>query len=179
MNVDVYTPVAITNEVGVERVPVADQLFLKDNTDLNLIDYQIRLQELNTLNIKAGYLPTLSAFANYGWQGQADKLFKSGATQGFTSGVWGLTLSIPIFDGFTKRNKIAQSNIQVKQMQMNKKYLTSKINNDFVSAQNDLRQNKRSTCCTGRKHESSRRAIQCCQVILYRGYCSFIRTDQC
>jgi len=27
-------------------------------------------------------------------------------------------------------------------MQMNKKYLTSKINNDFVSAQNDLRQNK-------------------------------------
>lgn len=142
MNVDVYTPVAITNEVGAERVPVADQLFLKDNTELNLIDYQIRLQQLNTLNIKAGYLPTLSAFANYGWQGQADKLFKSGATQGFTSGVWGLTLSIPIFDGFTKKNKIAQSNIQVRQLEMNKKFMKSKINNDFVSAQNDLRQNK-------------------------------------
>jgi len=142
MNEDVYRPVVITNQIGAEPIPVTEQLFLKDNTDLALIDYQILLQELNTKNIKAGYMPSLSAFANYGWQGQTDNLFKSGATQGFTSGTWGLKLTIPIFDGFAKRNKIAQSNLQIKQMKMNKEYLTGKITNDFVNAKNDLDQNK-------------------------------------
>lgn len=142
MNVSVYTPVAITNEVGGDTIAVAEQLFLNDNTDLNLMEYQIKLQELNTKSIKAGYLPSLSAFASYGWQGQTDKMFKSDATQGFTSGLWGLSLKIPIFDGFTKRNKIMQSNLQANQLNLNKKYLTNQINNDFVNARNDLHQNK-------------------------------------
>jgi outer membrane protein TolC len=142
MNEDVYRPVAITNEVGAEPIPVSEQLFLKDNTDLALIDYQILLQELNTKNIKAGYMPSLSAFANYGKQWQTNELFKSGAANSFASGTWGLTLSIPIFDGFAKRNKIAQSNLQIKQLQINKQYLTGKITNDFVNAKNDLDQNK-------------------------------------
>lgn len=142
MNEDVYRPVAITNQVGAEPIPVSEQLFLKDNTDLALIDYQILLQELNTKNIKAGYMPSLSAFANYGKQWQTNELFKSGAANSFASGTWGLTLSIPIFDGFAKRNKIAQSNLQIKQLQINKQYLTGKITNDFVNAKNDLDQNK-------------------------------------
>ncbi len=142
MNIDVSTPVAVTYEIGGEAIPVANQLFLNENTDLRLNNYQIKLQELNTQNIKAGYLPTLSAFANYGIQSQTDYLFKSGAAQSFKSGLWGLTLKVPIFDGFTKRNQMAQSQIQVKQLQLNKKYITSQVNNDFVNARNNLNQNK-------------------------------------
>lgn len=142
MNEDVYRPLAITNEVGAKPIPVSEQLFLKDNTDLALINYQILLQGLNTDNIKAGYLPSLSAFANYGKQWQSNYLFKSGAASGFASGALGLTLNVPIFDGFAKRNKIAQSDLQVKQLKINAEFLTRKITNDFVNAKNNLNQNK-------------------------------------
>ena len=45
MNVDVDQPIAIT-EIGAEPIPVSQQLFLEANTDLNLIDYQMRLQQI-------------------------------------------------------------------------------------------------------------------------------------
>lgn len=142
MDVDVDQPLAVT-EIGAEPIPVARQLFLEDNTDLNLINYQMRLQELNTDNIKAGFLPSLSLNANYGWQGQTEKLVKKDATTGFTSGLYSLRLSIPIFDGFAKRNRIKQSNIALKQMQLNKQYLERSIRNQFQTAANNLSQNER------------------------------------
>ncbi len=142
MNLDVDQPLAIT-EVGAEPIPVSQQLFLETNTDLNLIDYQLRLQQINTDNIKAGYLPTLSLNANYGWQGQTEKLLKNGATTGFTSGLYSLQLSVPIFDGFAKKNKIAQSNIAYKQLELNKEYTTMSIKNQYQTAKNNLTQNQR------------------------------------
>lgn len=142
MNVDVEQPVAIT-EIGMEPIPVSKQLFLEANTDLKLLDYQMNLQKLNTANIKAGYLPSLSLIANYGWQGQSNQVFKSGSTQGFTQGLYGLRLSIPIFDGFAKKHKVTQSNIQFKQMQLNKEYLTKSVKNQFRNASNNLSQNQR------------------------------------
>ncbi len=142
MNVDVDQPIAI-NEIGAVPIPVTQQLYLEANTDLQLLDYQLKLQQTNTDNIRAGYLPSLSLNANYGWQGQTDKLFKSGATTGFTSGLYSIQLSIPIFDGFAKRNKITQSNIAYRQLQLNKEYTTRNIKSQFTTARNNLTQNQR------------------------------------
>jgi outer membrane protein len=142
MNVPVEQDIAIA-EVGIDPIPVLQQLYLESNTDLTLINYQMKLQELNTKNIAAGYLPKLSLFANYGWQGQTNELFASGQTQGFTSGLYGVRLTIPIFDGFTKRNKIIQSKIELRQMDLDKQYLTNNIKNQFVTARNNVQQNQR------------------------------------
>lgn len=142
MNVEVEQPVAVT-EVGIDRVPVARQLFLESNTNLRLLDYQMQLQELNTKNIRAGYLPTVSLFANYGWNGQSNKLLKNGETRGFTSGLYGVKVNIPIFDGFARRHRITQSNIELKQIELNKQYLTRSIKNQFQTAANNLSQNER------------------------------------
>lgn len=142
MNVPVEQDVALV-EVGIDPIPVLQQLYLESNTDLALVNYQMRLQALNTKNIEAGYLPKLSLFANYGWQGQTDVLFDRGQTQGFTSGLYGVRLSIPIFDGFSKRSRIIQSKIELRQMELDKQYLTSNIKNQFVTARNNVNQNQR------------------------------------
>ncbi len=141
MNVDVSQPVKINSSEKTQSIKIADQLFLNENTDLNILKYQIELQGLNSQSIKAGYLPTLSAFANYGIQSQADQLFNN-SVQSFKSGVWGLNLKVPIFDGFIKRNKIKQSDLQIDQLKLQQAYLTNNVKNDFVNASNNLKQNK-------------------------------------
>ena len=153
MNVDVDQPIAVT-EIGAEPIPVSQQLFLNTNTDLQLIDYQMRLQQINTDNIKAGFLPSLSLNANYGWQGQTDRLLKSGATTGFTSGLYSLQLSIPIFDGFSKRNKITQSNIAYKQLQLNKEYTEQKYEKSIPNCPKQFNPKSKGVNGTEGKHES-------------------------
>jgi len=144
IGISVYVPLSIRDTVGSEaNLPVSNTLMLNQNTELNLLNYQIRLQQLNTENIRAGYKPTLSAFLNYGKQAQTNMLFKGSKYTKFGSGVWGLQLAIPVFDGFARRNKIVQSNLKVKQMELNKTYLVSNINSDFVNASNNLAHNRK------------------------------------
>lgn len=140
MNVDSGQPLAIVN-VGTEPIQVSQQLDLSDNTDLALVDYQRKLQDLNTANIQAGYLPTLSLIANMGYQGQTNDLFNSAATQGFGAGLYGLRLSIPIFDGFAKKSKITQSQYKGRQLELNRQYLMRNVENQFSNARNTVIQN--------------------------------------
>lgn len=142
MNIDVAQPIAI-EAPGTRQLPVSKELVLDANTDLNILDRQIALQELNTKSIKAGFLPTVSFSANYGKQFQTSKLFNSAATSGFASGYYSINVSIPIFDGFSKRNKIAQSNTALKQMEINKEYLVKNVQNEFQTATENLTQNEK------------------------------------
>lgn len=143
MNLDVNQPIVITEPEGIEQIVVSKQLDLHANTELNIIDKQIQIQELNTKNIKAGYQPTLSFSANYGRQWQTDKLFNKDATTGFSSGYYSLNLSIPIFDGFKKQNQITQSKIASQQLQLNKAYTEKNIETQYRTANNNLNQNQR------------------------------------
>lgn len=143
MNLDLEQLVVITAPVASEQITVSKQLNLDANTDLNILDKQIQLQNLNTENIKAGYKPSLSFSANYGRQWQTDKLFKKDATTGISSGYYSLNLNIPIFDGFKKRNQIAQSKIAAQQLELNKVYTAKNIQTQFRTANNNLSQNQK------------------------------------
>ena len=142
LNVDVDQPVVITRN-NESNVPVSMLLNTEYNTELNILDKQIQLQHLNTQNLKAGYKPTVSLVANFNRQWQTNQLFNGSSTSGFNAGYYGLNVSIPIFDGFTKKNKIAQSNIAVKKLELNKQYLTKNIQTQFKTATNTLSQNQK------------------------------------
>lgn len=142
MNIDVTQPISI-REPDQRHLPVSSELILNANTDLNILDKQIALQEINSKNIKTGFLPTVSLSANYGKQFQTTKLFNDAATNGFASGYYSLNVSIPIFDGFSKKNKIAQSNTALKQLQFNKEYLVKNVQNEFKTATENLNQNQK------------------------------------
>jgi outer membrane protein TolC len=97
-------------------------------------------------NIKSGYYPSLSAFVRYGWQGQTNKLFSSeteNKVRGTATGVLGLNLSIPIFDGFRKKNQLQQLRIRREQMALDRLNLTNSIRMQFDNAGEKLGQNKR------------------------------------
>ncbi len=129
------------NEIKYELAP---RLILSANTNLRLLEEQFKLNELERKNTLAGYAPGLAAFAQYGWQGQTDALFnKEVPLSDFTSGSWGLSLSIPIFDGGQKQAKTQQIKVKREQLLQDKMYLTQVTKMEFANANEGLIQNRR------------------------------------
>lgn len=82
---------------------------LTTNQNLTLLDMK---------NNKSQYLPKLYAQFGYGWNtatAEGSKLFEG--DRWLNNGVIGITASVPIFDGFLKRNKIQQNKLQLKQIE--------------------------------------------------------------
>jgi len=128
-----------------DTYPLLEAVQMENNTSLLLLNKQLELSNLEHGNLAAGYYPTLSAFANYGWQGQTDKLFSTDEQydiQGSPTGVIGLSLNIPIFDGFKIKNQLAQNKIKQSQMVLDRTYLANSIQMEFANANNALKQNK-------------------------------------
>ena len=98
-------------------------ILLKPQTDsppLNKVELDIlnKQKDILALDIrlsKMGYLPTLSAVASAGYQFQSDKLNLT-KEPWFSSAIVGVRLSIPIFDGFSKRSQIRQKQVQLQQL---------------------------------------------------------------
>jgi len=129
-----------------EETPVelAQELNLRANTNLRLLEKQLSLNELELKSTRAGYLPTLSAFGQYGWQGQTDGLFDSEQElQGFSSGSWGLSLNIPIFDGGQRSAQMQSIRVRRAQLEQDKSYLTQATKMEFANANEGLLQNRR------------------------------------
>ena len=124
---------------------LVDQLILEQNTNLNLLAKQFELTNYELENIKAGYYPTLSAFMNYGWNGQTDKLFSNGEGNELasnTTGIWGLTLNVPIFDGFKKRKQQEQVLISQNQLRLQRQALVNQTELEFANAYQTLSMNR-------------------------------------
>lgn len=85
----------------------------------NKIEYkqlstQLSLYNLERKNYAAGYYPTLSAFANYTYQGQSNTFFLSSEANPLWYDVSsiGLRLNLSVFDGLKKNAQIQQSKIR-------------------------------------------------------------------
>ena len=71
----------------------------------------VQLNEMNVDLYRAGYLPSLSGFANYQYGYQGNKLFNDENGFWVPTSLVGLKLNIPIFDGFNKRAKIQRARV--------------------------------------------------------------------
>lgn len=118
----------------------------------NRIEYKIgrtnlELQQLNIKNNLRGYLPTLTAYANYNFVGQGANfgLYKTEANNwiDYTSSTVGLRVNIPIFDGFQRSAQVQQAKIKTQQQAENVKLIRQNINleasNSYTQYENTLR----------------------------------------
>ena len=112
---------------NVDLVSTLDELSLDrlvDTSDFNYsnrIEYsQLKTQEelikLDMKNNKSQYVPKLYAQLNYGANTQApDFTSLVQSDRWYSYGAVGLSLTIPVFDGFVKRNIIQQNKLQLEQ----------------------------------------------------------------
>jgi outer membrane protein len=144
LGLPVETPVAVTDSLGTlgAQLTATPAFEPQQNTSLRLLDVQQSLLNIERQSFQAGYYPTLAAFAQYGWQGQSQKLFDADRMNSFTSGAWGLRLSVPIFDGLAKQQKIEQNRVRSSQLALDRQYATSNLQAQFTNARNRLAQNQ-------------------------------------
>lgn len=151
MGMPLTQPVVLTDTTLTFREDESVLANLLENFQENRLDYQIlqtnlELQELDRKNNASGYYPTLSGYANYGYQGQGGNfgLFKTqnnGWLDYNTSSI-GLRLNIPVFDGLQRNARIQQSRIKTIQLeeniQLTKQTIDLEVSNALTQYRNTL-----------------------------------------
>jgi len=113
----------------------ATKINFSSRIERSLLETQNRLQMLELKNNKGAYLPSLAAFANVGYFSQSPKFDWFTATNPwYNYGMFGVTMSVPIFDGFQKHNKIQQSKLNLKITENNIENLERTIDLQVKSA---------------------------------------------
>ncbi|MEE9348567.1 MAG: TolC family protein [Flavobacteriaceae bacterium] len=114
----------------IELSDTLDSLVLK-NTDLEIsnadfkvdshIDYQISENSISAKELllkleKSKYLPSLSAFLNYGVTANNDKFkFFNANQKWFGSSIFGVSLNVPVFNSFGRNARVQQAKIALNQ----------------------------------------------------------------
>ena len=90
-------------------LPDAIQQALSRRSELVALRKQIDLSQLNIVNAKAGYKPTVSVFAGYGWMNNSYNTDVGSDLQGWNAGA---QLNWSIFDGLLTHGKVVQARAQ-------------------------------------------------------------------
>jgi outer membrane protein len=119
MGMPVSNPIILpeTELTDVQQLPqFTDSVSLTGRTEIKLLNTQDKLLGLQRKAFVAEYYPTLGLTGNYTYSSQSDgfDFLKSNSSAiGFGSSAVGLTLRIPIFNGFLTRSKIRQADVDI------------------------------------------------------------------
>ncbi len=115
MGIPIETPIEVTDKIEEIIVSEYDQLSvmdvqysLDDRSEYIALQTADQLNELNIKRIKYQYLPVLRGFGSYSQILQGNQL--SGGSW-FPTTIVGLTLQVPIFDGFDKAARMDRAKI--------------------------------------------------------------------
>lgn len=110
-------------QIVVESVQMGEQAESFDfnkRVDYRLLQTQLTLNELNIKQFQVQYMPNLYFNGAFGWNAGSSSW---GDILGIRENTWfkyanvGLTLSVPVFDGFRKRAQIQQARLEMNQLQ--------------------------------------------------------------
>ena len=117
------------------------QILLDTTSGLNVtnrIEFQQlqtskKIHELNTQYYKWTYLPNISAFYNYAFNYRNNSFGKL-YNDNIPSSIAGLNLSLPIFQGFKRKNQINKSRLQEERIDWDIKNLETSVNTQYSMA---------------------------------------------
>lgn len=160
----IETEIEITDSLAVSVQPLTlEAPNLNNRTELALLNQQIEINKLTAKANKSGYYPTLSGFGQLYYEGQQNEFnyFDGGSDKFFKTGMIGLTLNLPIFDGFEKRSKAKQYAIELKQLENTRRNTQEYFTKEYTDA---YRQYQTSWKAVNRELENKKIAEETYQV---------------
>jgi len=145
MPVETAIELPTTELTDVKTLPVfADTVDISGRTEIRLLDVQRELLGLQKKAYISEYYPTLALTANYSSTGQSDKfdLFKRKSNSTafwYDASAIGLTLRVPIFDGFATRSRVRQANVEILKAEEDRRETTNALNLAYENAKIALR----------------------------------------
>lgn len=142
---EVSFPDTELNKITADAAAVSESFNLEQLTQYQLLKKQEELLNYQKKAAISEYYPSLSLTGNYGYTATSDKfdMFKgenSTATKYDASAI-GLSLNIPIFDGFARRSRVKQAEIQIQQMQEDIKSASNSLNLAHKNANLSIKNN--------------------------------------
>ncbi len=119
---------ALLGEEGAERI------------ELEQVSTQLTLVGLDLKNNMSQYMPKIDFIGNTRRSGagnELDRVFNS--SNWFGSSLVGVSLSVPIFDGFSKAARIQKNRVQINQIENQRTFLKESFKNELYAAKANLR----------------------------------------
>ncbi|RZL46860.1 MAG: TolC family protein [Pedobacter sp.] len=143
MSVNNQIVLPATELTEVTQLPqFADSITLANRTEIKLLNNTDKLLALQRKAYVAEYYPTLALTGNYTYSSQSngfDFLSSNASAIGFGSSAIGLTLRVPIFNGFLTRSKIRQADVEISKAKEDRKETTNSLNLAYENAKIQLR----------------------------------------
>jgi outer membrane protein len=104
---------------GIRQGILEDDFSYENRNEVKLLNSAIKLQNFDIRRHKLSYFPTVSAFYNFQENGQRQGGDAGGNQPWFwyNTNLVGINVSVPIFDGFQKKNRIKQSQFTLEKVQ--------------------------------------------------------------
>jgi outer membrane protein len=140
--------IVLTDTAGMQLLknePVLQTDF-SNHVTIRLLESQKDISILNKKVINNGYLPTLSLSGQAAYQGLQEKFgtyFKSSSdNKWYPYANFTVTLAVPIFDGFEKRSKARQANLEIQKTQVTLESTKESFSMNYKNALNNYTNNK-------------------------------------
>ncbi len=125
MGMAIQTPIALPavefTSIRPQTAPTGDSLNVSTRTEYKLLKQQETLLKYQKDAYKAENYPTLSLNGNYAYQGLGNKVpwFQKGSAgvNWFDYASVGLSLKVPIFNGFATRSRVRQADVSIRKLQ--------------------------------------------------------------
>jgi outer membrane protein len=129
-------PLEVTDKIEdlLEEAPAEDlegPVNVAARPEYDVLNSSITLNELNVKLNRAGYLPSLAAFGSYQQSLLTNDLSNA---EWFPTTVVGLRLNVPIFDGLNKKAKVQRAQIDLEQMQNQRRLFERSVSLEFENA---------------------------------------------
>ena len=111
-----------------------------DRIEIELVATQITLVGLDLKNNVSQYMPKINFIGNARRSGagnELDRVFNK--SNWFGSSLVGVSMSVPIFDGFSKAARIQKNRVQLTQLENQRSFLKESFNSDLYAAKANLR----------------------------------------
>lgn len=140
----IVTRISSDNIISEAKLLIGVSTGLKE---LRLMKMQSELLQKKKQSVKQSYLPTLSLVGEAAWTAYTDRFrnyFHNHPTNSwYNSTFWGLKLSIPVFDGLSRKHKISTLDAQYIQNQILIEDTERNLQTRYNNAVNDLHNNMR------------------------------------
>jgi outer membrane protein TolC len=141
MGYDMNQPISLTDTLSLSQIPTEDASDLNKANPSNRIEYEILkgsldLQKLSLKRAQYSYLPTLAAYGSLQKNALRSKFnILNEGPPWYPTSLIGLTLNVPVFDGFQKHFRIQQASLDYKKAQNALKQFEQVASLETASAQ--------------------------------------------
>jgi outer membrane protein len=148
---------------------------LWDREDVHLYRQLIASKELELKMIKAEKMPSVNAFARFNYQSQfnnAGDALKS--DYGYKSSTVGISTTIPLFDGYRRKNRLNIAQVELKQLQLRNEQQQQLANMEWISASETLQNNRKQALITQQNLELAEKVFTSRKALYTEGVTTLI-----